>query len=79
MADQGSIARVASGVVPGVSGQRQAVNGSQPRSANSVAGTAGQGAGRRDLADGANRNFVNLDGKALNRAAPRGTYLNILV
>ena len=79
MADQGSIARVAAGVVPGTSGQRQAVSGSQSRSAISVSGSAGQGVGRREVPNQGNRNLVNLDGKQLNRAAPRGTYLNILV
>ena len=79
MADQGSIARVAAGVVPGTSGQRQVAGGSQTRSAISVSNTAGQGVGRREVPNQGNRNIVNLDGKQLNRAAPRGTYLNILV
>lgn len=79
MADQGSIARVSAGVVPGVSGQRQTANSSQTRSAVSISGTAQQGVGRREVPNQGQRNFVNLDGKQLNRAAPRGTYLNILV
>jgi hypothetical protein len=79
MADQGSLARVSAGVVPGTTGQRQAVTSSQTRSAVSVSGTAQQGVGRREVPNQGNRNLVNLDGKQLNRAAPRGTYLNILV
>lgn len=79
MADQGSVARLSAGLTPGVSGQRQAVTSSPTRSAVSVSGTAGQGVGRREVPNQGNRNLVNLDGKQLNRAAPRGTYLNILV
>ena len=79
MADQGSIARLSAGVTPGVTGQRPAANGSQTRSAISVSSTAGQGVGRREVPSQGNRNIVSLDGKQLNRAAPRGTYLNILV
>lgn len=79
MADQGSLARVSSGMVAGTSAQRQAVSGSQTRSAISVSGSAQQGVGRREVPNQGNRNLVNLDGKQLNRAAPRGTYLNILV
>ena len=78
MADQG-IARLSSGMVSGTSGQRQAVSSSQSRSAISVSGSAGQGVGRREVPNQGNRNLLNLDGKQLNRAAPRGTYLNILV
>jgi len=79
MADQGSIARVSAGLVPGTTGQRQPVSGSQTRSAVSVSNSAGQGVGRREVPNQGQRNIVNLDGKQLNRAAPRGTYLNILV
>ena len=79
MADQGSIARLSAGVTPGITGQRPAVNGSQTRSALSVSNTSGQGVSRREVPNQGQRNFVNLDGKQLNRAAPRGTYLNILV
>ena len=79
MADQGSLARISAGLVPGTTGQRQPVTSSQTRSAVSVSGTAGQGVGRREVPNQGNRNLINLDGKQLNRAAPRGTYLNILV
>ena len=79
MADQGSVARLSAGLTSGISGQRQVANGSQTRSAVSVSNSAGQGVGRREVPNQGNRNVVNLDGKQLNRAAPRGTYLNILV
>lgn len=79
MADQGSVVRMSAGLVPGATGQRQPVATPQNRSAVSVSGTAGQGVGRREVPNQGNRNLVNLDGKQLNRAAPRGTYLNILV
>jgi len=79
MADQGGVSRVAGGMVPSLSGQRSVQQGSQAKSAVSVSGTAGQGVGRREVPNGGNRQLVNLDGKVLNRAAPRGTYLNILV
>jgi len=78
MADQGGVSRVAGGMVPGLSGQRP-VDGSQSRSAVSISGTAGQGVGRRETPNSGSRNLVNFEGKVLNRTAPRGTYLNIVV
>ena len=79
MADQGGVSRVTGGAVPGVSGQRTIDGTARPRSAVSVSSGAGQGAGRREAADNRGRQLVNFDGKVLNRTAPRGTYLNILV
>jgi len=66
-------------MVSGTSGQRPAVGSAQSRSAISVSGSSQQGVGRREVPNQGQRNLVNLDGKQLNRAAPRGTYLNILV
>jgi hypothetical protein len=79
MADQGSVARLAAGLTSGVSAQRQTASSPQTRSAVSVSNTAGQGVGRREVPNNGQRNLVKLGGKELNRAAPRGTYLNILV
>ena len=79
MADQGGVSRVSGGMVPGVSGQRTIDGTAQSRSAISVSNSGGRGVGRRETPDGGNRQLVNFDGKVLNRAAPRGTYLNILV
>jgi len=79
MADQGSVSRLASGAVAGFTGNRTIEGAAQSRSAVSVSGTAGQGVGRREVPDRANRQTVNFEGKVLNRAAPRGTYLNIIV
>ena len=84
MADQGSVSRLSSGAVAGFTGQRTIDGTAQSRSAISVSGGAGPngangGVGRREVPDRANRQTVNFEGKVLNRAAPRGTYLNILV
>ena len=83
MADQGGVSRLSSGVVAGFSGNRTIDGTAQSRSAVSVSGASGQGAnggvGRREVPDRANRQTVNFEGKVLNRAAPRGTYLNIIV
>jgi len=83
MADQGSVSRLSSGAVAGFTGNRTIDGAAQPRSAVSASGTAGQGAnggvGRREVPDRSNRQTVNFEGKVLNRAAPRGTYLNIVV
>jgi hypothetical protein len=79
MADQGSVSRLSSNAVSGFSGSRTIDGTASSRSAVSVSNTASQGAGRREVPDRANRQTVNFDGKVLNRAAPRGTYLNILV
>ena len=75
MADQGALPKLSGVGVPGLSGQAS-VDKAQPRTART---TAGQGVGRREVPDSGRRQLVNLDGKVLNRAAPRGTYLNILV
>jgi hypothetical protein len=79
MADQGSVSRLSSGAVSGFSGNRTIDGTAQSRSAVSVSGTSGQGVGRREVPDRGNRQTVNFEGKVLNRAAPRGTYLNIIV
>ena len=79
MADQGSVSRLSSGAVAGFSGNRTIDGTAQSRSAVSISGTAGQGVGRREVPDRGNRQTVSFEGKVLNRAAPRGTYLNILV
>jgi len=79
MADQGSVSRLSSGVAAGLTGQRTIDGTSQSRSAVSVSNSAGNGVGRREVPDRANRQTVNLDGKVLNKTAPRGTYLNIVV
>jgi len=79
MADQGSVSRLSSGAVAGFTGNRTIDGAAQPRSAVSVSGTAGQGVGRREAPDRSSRQTINFEGKVLNRAAPRGTYLNIVV
>ena len=73
MADHNAISRVTSGAVAPQRGTDLA-----PAAKRSVA-PAGQGAGRREAPNAANRQWVNLDGKQLNKNAPRGTYLNLLV
>ncbi|GEM_PF-2688658 len=79
MADQGSVSRLSSGAVSGFSGNRTIDGTAQSRSSVSVSGTAGQGVGRREVPDRSNRQTIDFEGRQLNRAAPRGTYLNILV
>jgi hypothetical protein len=79
MADQGSVSRLSSNAVTGFSGNRTIDGTASSRSAISVSNTGGQGVGRREAPDRSNRQTVNFEGKVLNRAAPRGTYLNILV
>jgi hypothetical protein len=79
MADQGAVSRLAGGAVSGFSGQRTIDGTSQSRSAVSASSTGGQGVGRREVPDRSNRQTINFEGKVLNRAAPRGTYLNIVV
>ena len=79
MADQGSVSRLSSGAVSGFSGNRTIDGTAQSRSAVSVSNSSGRGVGRRDGSDGSNRQTINFEGKVLNRAAPRGTYLNIVV
>jgi len=79
MADQGSVSRLSSGAVAGFSGNRTIDGAAQSRSAVSVSGTANGGVGRREVPDRSNRQTVNFEGKVLNRSAPRGTYLNIVV
>jgi hypothetical protein len=75
MADQGGISKVTGTNVADVAAQRSVA---KPQSRAVTAG-GGQGVGRREVPDTKARQSVNLDGKVLNRAAPRGTYLNILV
>ncbi len=80
MADNG-ISKVIDTVSPGVAGPRNAAAARQRQSRPMATGGAGQ--------DGVNQRssrsyvppqqVVNLDGKILDRSAPRGTYLNILV
>lgn len=79
MADQGGVSRISSGLVPGVSGQRTIDGTAQSRSAVSLPNNGSRGAGRREVPDSGSRQVVNFNGKVLNRSAPRGTYLNILV
>ena len=79
MADQGGVSRLSGGAVSGFSGNRTIDGTAQSRSAVSVSGSSGRGVSRRDGSDGSDRQTVNFAGKVLNRAAPRGTYLNILV
>jgi hypothetical protein len=62
-----------------MSGQRTIDGTSQSRSAVSVSNASGQGVGRREVPDRSTRQTVNFEGKVLNRTAPRGTYLNIVV
>jgi hypothetical protein len=75
MADQGSVGRV----------QGQSPLAPSARAADVTpgrllgTGTAGQGAGRREVTHAQGRQSVELDGKAMNRTARRGTYLNIVV
>jgi hypothetical protein len=77
MAAQGGVSRVSSGLVPGTSGQRTIDGTAQSRAA--VSTNTSQGAGRREVPDSRSRQLINFEGKVLNRAAPRGTYLNIIV
>ncbi len=79
MADQGGVSRLSSGAVAGLPGSRTIDGTAQSRSAVSVSNSAGNGVGRREVPDRANRQTVNFDGKVLNKTAPRGTYLNIVV
>jgi hypothetical protein len=79
MADQGSVSRLSGGAVAGLTGSRTIDGTAQSRSAISVSNSAGNGVGRREVPDRANRQTVNFDGKVLNKTAPRGTYLNIVV
>lgn len=79
MADQGSVSRLSSNAVTGFSGNRTIDGTTSSRSAVSVSNTANNGVGRREVPDRSNRQTVNLEGQVLNRTAPRGTYLNILV
>jgi hypothetical protein len=73
MADQGSVSKLAgSGIAP-LPKQRSLDPQTQPRR------VATPGAGRREVPDAASRQWVNIDGKQLNRMAPRGTYVNLLV
>jgi hypothetical protein len=69
MADQGSVTKlIGTNVAP-----QRSVDQSATRRA------ATPGAGRREVPDQSSRQWINIDGKQLNRMAPRGTYLNILV
>ena len=77
MADQGGVSRLSSGAA-GLSGQRTIDGTSQSRSAVSVSNSAGGGVGRRE-APARSSQSVNFAGKVLNKTAPRGTYLNIVV
>ncbi len=79
MAAQGGVSRVSSGMVPGTSGNRTIDGTAQSRAATSVPNSTSQGVGRREVPDARSRQVVNFEGKVLNRSAPRGTYLNILV
>jgi hypothetical protein len=76
MADNG-ISKVMSGTVASLPGQRS-VESAQQRASRSVA-AAGQGGVGREAPAAGRRQWVNMDGKVLDRAAPRGTYLNIVV
>ena len=79
MADQGGVSRLSGGAVSGFSGNRTIEGASQSRSAVSVSNSSGQGVGRREAPDRSAGQSVNFAGKVLNKTAPRGTYLNIVV
>jgi len=79
MADQGSVSRLSGGAVSGFTGQRTIDGTSQSRSAVSVSNSSGNGVGRREAPDRSSSQTVNFAGKVLNKTAPRGTYLNIVV
>lgn len=78
MADQGGVSRLSSGAA-GLTGQRIIDGTSQSRSAVSVSNSAGNGVGRREAPNRSSSQTVNFAGKVLNKTAPRGTYLNIVV
>jgi hypothetical protein len=80
MADQGSVSRLSGGAVSGFTGQRTIDGTSQSRSAVSVSNSTGNGVGRREAPTRSSTSqTVNFAGKVLNKTAPRGTYLNIVV
>jgi hypothetical protein len=78
MADQGSVSRLSSGAA-GLTGQRTIDGTAQSRSAVSVSNSSGNGVGRREAPARSTSQTVNFAGKVLNKTAPRGTYLNIVV
>ena len=72
MADQGSVSKVGTGqVVP--------LGNRTPAAPTAGRAVSTPGAGRREVPDQSSRQWVNIDGQQLNKSAPRGTYLNILV
>ena len=75
MADQGSVSKLTGNGVAPLPKQRS-LDQTQQAPARRA---ATPGAGRREVPDSASRLWVNIDGKQLNRTAPRGTYVNILV
>jgi hypothetical protein len=76
MASQGGVSKLGGNtILPPVQPQRN-VDQAQ---ASQAAGRPGDGAGRREAPESGRRPVINFDGKTLNRTAPRGTYLNILV
>ncbi len=79
MADQGGVSRLSGGAVSGFTGQRTIDGTSQSRSAVSVSSSSGTGVGRREAPTRSPSQTVNFAGKVLNKTAPRGTYLNIVV